>query len=99
MTTRFSMAELAEMLHENIEHVRIAVDSLAAAGQLTGESFQFGHRNWRIAPSDVKNIAHWLVENREHLSQHPLAEKQSGRGQRRVVRKVISAPNKSHQKD
>lgn len=61
MTTRFSLAELADMLDVRVEWVRTAVDALAEDGQLTAESFQFGDRNWRIAPSDVKRIQGWIT--------------------------------------
>lgn len=62
MTTRFSLSELAEMLHVPVEHVRMAVDALSAHGELTAESFQYGDRNWRIAPSDTKRLQAWIVE-------------------------------------
>ncbi|MCL6452245.1 MAG: hypothetical protein K6T78_01315 [Alicyclobacillus sp.] len=61
MTTRFSLSELAEMLQVPVDAVRRAVDELAAAGQLTAESFVFADRNWRIAPSDTKRIQEWIV--------------------------------------
>jgi hypothetical protein len=62
MTTRFSLSELAEMLHLPVEAIRAAVDDLADRGELTAESFVFAERNWRIAPSDVKRIQDWLAE-------------------------------------
>ncbi len=62
MTTRFSLAELAEMLHTTVEAVRAAVDDLSARGELTAESFEYGERNWRIAPSDTKIIQAWIQE-------------------------------------
>jgi hypothetical protein len=62
LTTRFSLAELAEMLHTTVEAVRAAVDDLSARGELTAESFEYGDRNWRIAPSDTKIIQQWIVE-------------------------------------
>ncbi|GMA49565.1 hypothetical protein GCM10025857_09220 [Alicyclobacillus contaminans] len=82
MTTRFGLDELAEMLHTPVAAVRAAVDDLAARGELTAESFVYGDKNWRIAPSDTKRIQSWI-------------EEQVRRGQlsldkptRRVVRKV-----------
>ncbi|MCL6594069.1 MAG: hypothetical protein K6T31_08845 [Alicyclobacillus sp.] len=89
MTTRFSLAELAEMLHEPVERVRQAVDTLAAAGQLTAESFVFGGRNWRVAPTDVKRIQDWLA------SHQPAAAVAQER--RRVVRKRVLPPAESAQ--
>lgn len=58
MTTRFSLAELADMLHVRVELVRQAVEHLES--QLTGESFIYNDRTWRIAPSDVKRIKGWI---------------------------------------
>jgi hypothetical protein len=65
MTTRFSLAELADMLHTTVEAVRAAVDDLSKRGELTAESFEYGHRNWRIAPSDTKKIQAWIVQKVE----------------------------------
>ncbi|WAH35825.1 hypothetical protein [Alicyclobacillus dauci] len=59
MTTRFSLAELGDMLHVPVEQVRQAVEALAE--ELTGESFLYNERTWRIAPSDVKRIQTWLA--------------------------------------
>ncbi|MCL6637174.1 MAG: hypothetical protein K6T26_04410 [Alicyclobacillus sp.] len=89
MTTRFSLAELADMLHEPVERVRQAVDTLAAAGQLTAESFMFGGRNWRIAPTDVKRIQDWLGVHQPDT--HGVHER------RRVVRKRVLPPAGSGQ--
>lgn len=87
VTTRFSLSELAEMLHVHVDAVRSAVDALAAEGGLTAESFPFGDRNWRIAPSDTKRIQTWI-------------EKQIAAGgfvgnstHRKVTRKVIRRPS------
>ncbi|CAM3713631.1 hypothetical protein [Alicyclobacillus pomorum] len=65
MTTRFSLAELANMLHTTVEAVRAAVDDLSKRGELTAESFEYGYRNWRIAPSDTKKIQAWIVQKVE----------------------------------
>lgn len=65
MTTRFSIAELADMLHAPVEAVRTAVDELSRRGELTAESFAFGDRNWRVAPSDVKRIQA-QIEDKAH---------------------------------
>lgn len=62
MTTRFSLAELGDMLHVPVHVVRTAVDELAAAGELTAESFLYQERNWRIAPSDIKRIQQWIAD-------------------------------------
>ena len=85
MTTRFSLSELAEMLHTTVEVVRSAVDELAAKGELTAESFEYGERNWRIAPSDTKRIQEWM-EARQAVGHEP------GNPRRRVVRKHVVAP-------
>lgn len=66
MTTRFSIAELADMLHVPVNHVRQAVDELAPT--FTGESFLFNERIWRIAPSDVKRIQSWIEARQDTLS-------------------------------
>lgn len=83
MTTRFSLAELAQMLHVTVEAVRAAVDDLAAKAELTAESFEYGERSWRIAPSDTKKIQAWIVEkvaSGELTIQKP---------ERRVLRKQV----------
>lgn len=84
MTTRFSLSELATILHVPVEYVRAAVDALSQEGELTAESFLYGERNWRIAPSDTKRIQAWIT-----------AEAEAGRlmtetPARRVRRKVVS---------
>ncbi|MBX6353793.1 MAG: hypothetical protein IRZ10_10710 [Thermoflavifilum sp.] len=56
VTTRFSLAELADMLGAPLPSVRRAVERLAERGELTAESFQFAGHTWRIAPSDVKRV-------------------------------------------
>lgn len=58
MTTRFSVAELAEMLKVPVEVVRYAANELSS--EFTGESFLYNERSWRIAPSDVKRIQEWI---------------------------------------
>jgi len=67
VTTRFSISELAEMLHVPVSYIRQAVDALA--NDLTGESFVFQDRNWRIGPSDVKRIQEWIVEHQDELAE------------------------------
>lgn len=62
MTTRFSVAELAEMLNSSVEHVRQAVSELHEQDVLTKETFLYLERNWRIAPSDVKKVQEWLEQ-------------------------------------
>lgn len=86
MTTRFSLAELAEMFHVPVAAVRNAVDELAACGELTAESFVFGGRNWRIAPSDTKRIQSWL-EMRSVTADLP-----TNPPRRKVTRKVVQSP-------
>ncbi|MFB5190350.1 hypothetical protein [Alicyclobacillus fastidiosus] len=88
MTTRFSLAELADMLHVPVESVRHAVESLSE--QLTGESFLYGERTWRIAPSDVKRIQAWIEEHSEQLA----AQVPTTRA-RRVRVKKISEPGEA----
>ncbi|EPZ44641.1 hypothetical protein [Alicyclobacillus acidoterrestris] len=84
MTTRFSLAELADMLHVPVEAVRQAVESLV--DELTGESFLYNDRTWRIAPSDVKRIQLWLEV-------HPEVVEEARRSRTRRVRvKRIVAP-------
>jgi hypothetical protein len=86
VTTRFSLSELAEMLHTTVEAVRAAVDDLSARGELTAESFEYGERNWRIAPSDTKLIQAWIEEkvaSGELVIRPP---------QRRVKRKMVVKP-------
>ncbi len=60
MTTRFSLSELAEMLNFPVDAVRMAVEALSETGELTAESFRYGERNWRVAPSDVKRVQTWI---------------------------------------
>lgn len=92
MTTRFSLAELAQMLRVPVHQVRAAVDTLAAAGELTAESFPYGDRNWRIAPSDTKRIQAWIEAR---LSS---AEVQSSAPTRRIVkRKVVAQPRENEE--
>lgn len=62
VTTRFSLAELSEMLHVPVDAVRFAVNELKKESQLTAESFLFAERNWRIAPSDVKRIQAYISQ-------------------------------------
>lgn len=62
VTTRFSLSELAEMLNYPVDAVRTAVESLSDGCELTAETFQFGERNWRVAPSDVKRIQSWIEQ-------------------------------------
>jgi hypothetical protein len=89
LTTRFSLAELAEMLHVPVENVRQAVDALKA--ELTGESFMYNERTWAIAPSDVLRIQTWLETHRESASQN---EKPRAR---RVRIKRIEQPEETGQ--
>lgn len=86
MTTRFSIAEVADMLHAPLEAVRAAVDELSELGELTAESFAFGDRNWRVAPSDVKRI---------QAKVQVQGQRESAKGanqERRIVRKKRMAP-------
>lgn len=62
MTTRFSIADLSDMLKMPVDLVRQAVDTLSQTGQLTAESFVFDERNWRISPSDVKRVQAWIQD-------------------------------------
>lgn len=74
MTTRFSLAELADMLHTQVDAIRQAIDELAKRGELTAESFEYGERNWRIAPTDVKKIQAWIEAKQrsgEYVPQAP----------------------------
>jgi hypothetical protein len=83
VTTRFSLAELAEMLHVTVDAVRAAVDELSGNGELTAESFAYAERNWRIAPSDTKRIQEWIaskVASGELIIEKP---------QRHVLRKRV----------
>ncbi|WP_054969272.1 hypothetical protein [Alicyclobacillus ferrooxydans] len=84
MTTRFSLSELAEMLHVPVGVVRRAVDDLDKEGQLTAESFVYGDRNWRVAPSDTKRIAQWIDAKKAAGDITLTAEK------RRIKRKQIN---------
>ncbi len=88
MTTRFSIAEVADMLHVPVEAVRAAVDELSALGELTAESFVFGDRNWRVAPSDMKRIQ---AKVQEEGQSEPVKEANQ---RRRIVRKKRIAPTK-----
>lgn len=89
LTTRFSLSELADMLHVRVEMVRQAVEALET--QLTGESFIYNDRTWRIAPSDVKRIKVWIDAHGETL------EDSSGKRARRVrVKKIVE---KGHDED
>lgn len=83
MTTRFSLAELAEMLQVPVDAVRMAVDDLAKHNELTAESFVYGERNWRIAPSDVKRVQDWI------LAKQKSGELEFERKARRVVRRQV----------
>ena len=87
MTTRFSLAELADMLHAPVEAVRQAVTELSERKELTRESFEFGERNWRIAPTDVKRIQEWV----ESAQAKTLPASQ---GTRRVKRKRVVIQDK-----
>jgi DNA-binding GntR family transcriptional regulator len=89
LTTRFSLAELSEMFHVPVDIVRRAVDELSQQDLLTAESFVFGERNWRVAPSDTKRIQQWIVDKQ---AQNPELFASSER--RRVKRKVIEQPAK-----
>jgi len=83
MTTRFSLAELADMLHVPVSTIRQAVDTLAAEDSLTAESFIYMEKNWRISPSDVKRVQMWIeqaVESGRIVSERPA---------RRVKRKQV----------
>lgn len=88
MTTRFSLDELARMLNVPVALVRQAVDKLSAEELLTAESFVYGDRNWRVAPSDVKRVSQWIEENEK------TGEVQGAAPKRRVTRKrVMSSGN------
>lgn len=71
------------MLHVPIELVRQAVDELAHEGELTAESFIFGDKTWRVAPSDVKRITH-RIEQKQATGETPVDVPK-----RRVKRKRI----------
>lgn len=60
MTTRFSLSELSEMLGVPVDVVRTAVEALSQEQELTAETFLYGQRNWRVAPSDVKRLQKWI---------------------------------------
>lgn len=86
LTTRFSLSELAEMLHAPVELIRQAVDDLAETGELTAESFVYGERNWRVAPSDVKRVQDWIQEHEGSVGHvQPKAVRRVRR--KRVIRK------------
>ncbi len=89
MTTRFSLAELSEMLHVPVDVIRRAVDELSEQGLLTAESFVFGDRNWRVAPSDTKRIQQWIADFQAQNSD-VLASSE----RRRMKRKVVAPPAK-----
>lgn len=89
MTTRFSLAELADMLHVTVDAVRTAVDELSANEELTAESFVYGERNWRIAPSDTKKIQEWITQK---VSSGELSIQKP---QRRILRKQVVASTES----
>lgn len=61
MTTRFSLAELADMLSTSVTNIRAAITELSEQEVLTKETFEYGERNWRIAPSDIKKIQEWVT--------------------------------------
>lgn len=50
------------MLRVPVHAVRAAVDALSLSGALTAESFLYGEKNWRVAPSDTKRILAWIEE-------------------------------------
>ena len=89
MTTRFSLAELSEMLHVPVDVVRRAVDELSEQGLLTAESFVFGDRNWRVAPSDTKRIQQWIADLQTQNSDVFASPER-----RRMKRKVVAPPAK-----
>lgn len=89
MTTRFSIADLASMLREPVDIVRVAVDTLAESGQLTAESFVYADKNWRVAPSDVKRIQAWLQESKA------LGQVDNSPSRRIIKRKKVIAPSES----
>jgi len=49
------------MLSTSVENIRAAITELSTEGLLTKETFEYGERNWRIAPSDVKKIQEWVT--------------------------------------
>lgn len=87
MTTRFSIAELSDMLQTPVAYIRIAIEELSRSDALTAESFIYAERNWRVAPSDVKRIQAWLAEAQTAGNLPSLQE-------RRIVKRkrVISNP-------
>ncbi|MCL6548923.1 MAG: hypothetical protein K6T30_08440 [Alicyclobacillus sp.] len=87
MTTRFSLAELADMLHVPVSAVRRAVEALAAEGALTAETFSYLDRNWRVAPSDVKRVQDWLEAARAR-GELDVAEVRHKVKRRQVVREA-----------
>jgi hypothetical protein len=83
MTTRFSVAEMAEMLHTSVHAVRAAVEDLSRQQELTRETFTYGDRNWRIAPSDSKRIQQWIEKKAQ------AGELTESMPQRRVRKKQV----------
>jgi hypothetical protein len=71
------------MLQVPVDAVRTAVDDLAEHNGLTAESFVYGERNWRIAPSDVKRVQDWIQAKQKS------GELELERKSRRVVRKQV----------
>ena len=86
MTTRFSLADLAEMFNQPITGVREAVEQLAKVGQLSAESFTFGERIWRIAPSDTRKIQDYMDDNGLNTSEQRTVSRNVHRKQ--VIRKI-----------
>ncbi|HEU4964558.1 MAG TPA: hypothetical protein VFV52_12000 [Bacilli bacterium] len=80
MTVRFSIADVAEMIKQPIDRVRLAIEKLDGRGDLTAESFLFADKSWRIAPLDIKKIQAVIAELPSEASDKP---------KRRVVRKVV----------
>ncbi|MCY0887526.1 MAG: hypothetical protein OWQ59_03620 [Alicyclobacillaceae bacterium] len=87
MTTRFSLAELATMLHCSVDDVRWAVDTLSDRGELTAESFSYGEgvRLWRISPSDVKRIQA-MIEQRQS---EDTCGARAVEPKRRVIKRIV----------
>lgn len=48
------------MLGVPVDVVRTAVEHLANEKELTAETFVYGQRSWRVAPSDVKRLQDWI---------------------------------------
>ncbi|MBX5435662.1 MAG: hypothetical protein IRZ33_00425 [Alicyclobacillaceae bacterium] len=85
MTTRFSLAELADMLNVPVQVVRRAVEALAREEALTAESFQYMDRNWRIAPSDVKRVQEWIACAHQRGQLEPAAVRRTSHVKRKQV--------------